>query len=163
MKQKNRTDLPVRFLILCCGFGFQCVFLTAVDDKFTEQEFQHEIAEHRDGQNQEVIDAATLSQISKEGGEGRKDQIEAKDLGHGYRHIGSRFERVPPVQGEVPENRENQRDQIGNPVVLHEEFQQSKGTDLNDAGRGGKQGEFHGLPEGFFLLVHGVPFGNQNS
>ena len=78
--------------LLCAG-----VFLVSVDDEFAKQKFQNEVGDHGQAQNDVLIDTGTFGQRAEPGRQGREDQIESKDLGHGNGNIGGGLESIPAV------------------------------------------------------------------
>ena len=85
---------------------------------------------------------------------GRTSQIEQEYLEHGCRYIRCRLEGEIPVQCEIPQDRQDQRQQIaGPPAHLDDIVEDRKRSDLDDSGRQGKQSELDGLDE-LVILFH---------
>ena len=59
------ADLYNRFFIFIPSFFFDsCIFLFPIYHKLAEQKFQHKVCQHGDDQNDKVIYAGTLCQIT---------------------------------------------------------------------------------------------------
>ena len=84
------------------------------------------------------MDSPALCQISQPGGKRREYKIKAEDLSHGDRNICRRLKGILSVEGEVPQDRQDKRCQIGDPIILNKDFQNCKAGYLYEACRYGE-------------------------
>ena len=166
-------------------FVFSGADLIAVDHIFGEQELRCHIDQHGHDQHDVFVHAFSRHVIAEDRGNRREDEVIAEDLQHGDRDVRRRFEGERAVEGEIPDDRKDERDEIKRSVlVLHDPAEQlvfrdeslheigfqkklvhqREGAELDDARRGGEEDEFDELNEiGFLFVCHGAfPFFFQN-
>lgn len=131
------------------------VDLAAIDDETLPEELGDEVEEHVDGRDEVRIPEHGFGgeyMLEPRGGR-REEKVIDGHQGHGTGDVGVGLERETAVEGEVPQNRQDQCDEVTNPMrpmeyLLH----QRKTAHLNDARRSGKE---HKLEcSEYFFLVH---------
>lgn len=95
----------------------------AKDDESLKKIFRDKINHHINPRHQVFIPQQGFSQIAAEYCRGRReDQIISIHFQHRGRDVGRGPERETPVEGEIPDDGQNQSDQIAGPVAPLRQF-----------------------------------------
>ena len=124
--------------------------MTAVDHELAEQKLKNKVSKHGECQNQKIVGSGGFCQISEPGRKGSKYKIKAKHLCHGNRDVCRRLKRESAIERKVPNDREQKRRQIRDPIGLDKDLQKCERADLNNTCGDGEQGEFYNLQNLFF-------------
>ena len=147
--------MKIRLLKKLFGSLHRRIDLVAVDDIFLPEELRGDIQEHVDACYEIFVPAQVLRQpVTEDGGGRREDGIVSRDKQHRPRDIGRAAEGKLPVQREVPEHAQNQRDKIRRPIrPVQQLVQEGETADFDEARAGREEHELQESPG----LVHGVP------
>ena len=96
--------------------------------------------------------------MAQPGGQGGEHAVKGEHQGHGLGHAAGGLEGIAPVQGEVPQHRQGQGDEIAGPVAPGRQLvEQGEGRQLDDPRGEGEEEKLDGAQD--FLAVHGArPF-----
>ena len=119
------------FLVL----HFSCINGISEHVETVVQELKRQVADHIEGCHQILVPEESFGQvIAADSGQWREHAVEGEDLQHGHRHVAGGLEGVPAVQGEIPQNRQDEGYEIAGPVApAGELIQQGKGKELDAA------------------------------
>ena len=128
----------------------------AVDDVFLPEKLRGDIQEHVDAGHEILVPAQVFRQpVAQDGGGRREYGIISSHEQHRHRNIRRAAEGELPVQREIPEHAQNQRDEIGRPIgPVQQLVQEGETADFDEAGACGEQHELQESPS----LVHGSRF-----
>ena len=132
-KAIRRTPEFLRHLFLVLHFS--CINGIPEHVETVVQELQRQVADHIKGCHQILVPVKRVGQVAaSDGGDRGEHAVEGEDLQHGHRHVAGGLEGVPAVQGEIPQNRQDEGYEIAGPVApAGELIQQGKGEELDDA------------------------------
>ena len=101
-----------------------------------------EVQRHGADEDDIVVDAEVFrKEVAAKGGDGGEDQVEEEGLEHGLRNVVRGPVGELPVQGEVPEDGEDEGDEVCRPVgPVHRLVQKGEGQGLDDACAAGAEG-----------------------
>ena len=103
---------------------FACVELVAVDDIAREEILGAEVHAHGAEQDKIFVDARVRQRYGPPNRERREHAVVAEDLEHRHRDVRGGLEGELPVEREVPDHREHQRDEVGQAVFVAEDLVQ---------------------------------------
>ena len=100
---RESSIIFLSFTVLLLRF-VDCVLMPAEYNELAEQKLKHEVADHGNGKNDEVVDTCSFGKITEIGGQRGKYQIEAKDFCHCHGNVHRRLEGIASIESEVPED-----------------------------------------------------------
>ena len=119
--------------------------------------FRDQIQHHVQKRHQILVPMEGIRQIAaQQGGQGREGTVVQQHQRHGLWDVVGALEGELSVQGEVPQHREGQSDEIAGPVApVQQLIEQGKGGHFDGPGGDGEQGEFQ-HPSPLSFVFHGV-------
>ena len=126
----------------------------AIDDVFLVEEFGGHVQEHVDAGDDVLVPAQVLRQpVAEQGGGRSENRIVCRHEQHRPRNVRRAAEGELPVQREVPDDAQDEGDEIGRPVrPVQQLVQQRETADFDKSGAGGKEDELQESPG----LIHGL-------
>jgi hypothetical protein len=142
-----------------------CVYRVSEHDISLIEVFAYKVKSHVDACHKIVVPHQSVCKIASQQGCGRsEDCIEAKNLQHGHRYIGSRTEREFSVQGEIPQYRAQECYKVTWPIAPAAYFiQQGKCSHFYDSGTGREECKFYDRITEFVEYYSNIRANNESA